>query len=110
MDLAASDLHDLADRNGLITPDVEHSFQDQVCIQSGGSKGRGVACLEGQREQDSGVERAVVVRIARQNQPVGQGFGINRVQNRPCSIESVGMPWIMKKPPKSGVFELGLER
>ena len=79
MDLSAPDLHDLADGNRLITPDVEHSLEDEVRVDSGGSKGGRIAGLEGKREQDSGVERAVVVGIARQHEPVGQGFGINRV-------------------------------
>ena len=55
-------------------------FRTRLAFKPGGSKRGCVAGLERQREQHSGVERSVVVRIARQNEPMGQGFGINRVQ------------------------------
>jgi hypothetical protein len=80
VDLATSDLDDLTDGNRLVTPDIQDSFQDEVGVQSGGSKGRCIASLERQGEEDSGVERPVVVGIARQDEPMGQGFGINRGQ------------------------------
>lgn len=80
MNFAAPDLDDLADGDWFIAANIEHSFEDEVRIHAGGSKGGGVACFEGEREQSAGVERAVVVRITRQNKSVGKGFGVNRVQ------------------------------
>lgn len=80
MDFAAFDLNDLADAYRLVTTDVEHPFQDEVGIEAGGPKSRRVGRLKRQGKQHSGVERSMVVRIAWQNQPMGQGFRINRVQ------------------------------
>lgn len=80
VNLAASDLDDLADGNRLIAADIEHSLEDEVCGCARGSKRGGVACLEGQREQSTGVERAIVVCIARQNKPVRKGFGVRLVR------------------------------
>ena len=95
--------------NRLITPDIEHSLQDEVRVQSGGSKGGCVACLECEREQDSGVERAVVVGIARQNEPVSQGFGINRVQiGHVASSPPVSRRLNEKTPENEGGFQLRL--
>ena len=85
MDFPAPDLDDLADRNRLVAPEIEHSFQDEIGVQAGGSKGGGIAGLEGQREQNARVKRAVVVGVARQDEPMRQSFGINRRANRPCA-------------------------
>ena len=48
MDFAASDLHDLADRDRLIATDVEDSLEDEIGVQSGGSKGGGIGRFEGE--------------------------------------------------------------
>ena len=48
MDLASPDLDDLTDGDRLVAPDVENSFQDEIGIQPGGSKGGRIAGLERQ--------------------------------------------------------------
>ena len=46
MNLPASDLHDLPDRNRLIASDVENPFQDKVCVQAGGTESGRVTGFE----------------------------------------------------------------
>jgi hypothetical protein len=38
MDFSTSDLNDLTDRHRFVTPDVENSFQNQICVQPGSAK------------------------------------------------------------------------
>ena len=76
VDLPASDLHDLPDRNRLVAPDVENPFQDEVCVQAGGTESGRVTGFECQREQGTRVEGSVVVGIAGQDEAMGQGLCI----------------------------------
>jgi hypothetical protein len=76
MDLAAADLNDLADGDGLIAAKIEHPLQDEIRIQAGGAEGRGITGLEGQGKQGTGVERSVMIGVPRQNQVMGQCFGV----------------------------------
>ncbi len=80
MNFAASDLDDLADGHRFVAAEIQNSFQNEVGIQAGGSECGRVAGFEGQRQKDASVERAVVVGITRQNEAMGQCFGIVRVR------------------------------
>ncbi len=74
MDLPASNLHNLADRNRFIAAQVEDSFEDEIGVQPGGTEGRRVAGLQGKSEEGSRVECPVVIGIARQDQAMSQSF------------------------------------
>ena len=64
VDFSSPDLDHATNRNRLVAPKIEDSFQNQVGVQAGRSKSRRVASLQGQRNQNPGVERAVVIGIA----------------------------------------------
>jgi hypothetical protein len=80
VDLASSDLDHATDRYGLVTPEIQDSFQDQVGVQARGSERRRIAGLERQRKENSGVKRSVVIGVPWQDEAMGEGLGIIRVQ------------------------------
>jgi hypothetical protein len=76
MDLPAPDLHDLANRDRLVTSEIENPFENQIGIEPSSTEGGCVACLECKRQQGSGVKCAMVIGIARQDKAMGQGFDV----------------------------------
>jgi hypothetical protein len=76
MNLSASNLNNLADRNRLIASDVENPFQDEVCVQASGTESGRVTGFKRQRQQGTRIKGSVVVGIARQDQAMAQGLCI----------------------------------
>ena len=74
MDLAATDLDDLADGDRLIATEVEDSLQDEIGIEPGGVECGRVTGLECEGEECAGIEGPVVVGITRQDQAMGEGL------------------------------------
>lgn len=72
MDFEAADLDDLADVDGFDAAEVEDAFEHEIGHFAGGAVSGGVSGLESEGEQLAGVEGAVVVGVAWQDQAVSQ--------------------------------------
>ena len=80
MDLAAPDLDHAADRDRLITAEVQDALQDQVGVEARGTEGRRITGFEGQGQEDARIERPMMVGVAREHEAMGQRFAFIRVQ------------------------------
>ena len=71
---AAADFHERAHRHAPAAFERQHPPQHQVGVRAGGPAPGGVGRLEGIPQQAAGVERAVVVGVGGQDEPVARGF------------------------------------
>lgn len=69
--LAAADLDHAADRDRLVAAQVEDALEDEVRVEARGPEGGRISRLQGEGQQDAGIERPVVVGVAGQDEAVG---------------------------------------
>lgn len=74
VDFGALDGDDLADGDGLEATEVEDAFEDEIGGGACGAVGGCVASFEGEGEEGAGVERAMMIGVAGEDEAVCQGF------------------------------------
>ncbi len=72
MQHGAADFNQSPFLNRLVAFDGEHAAQHQVRLMADKAKGGGISGLECQAHQRAGVQRAVMIRIDRQNQAMSK--------------------------------------
>ena len=78
MNFSTANLDDMTDRHRLVAAEIDHALEDQVGVRTGRAIGRRVARFKRQRHEHTRVQGSVVVRVARNDQAMRQGFDVRR--------------------------------